>query len=97
MNEIMGGGQTSVYDGGMSHRSGMGMTPGVVNMGFSPADGMQSPVNFYASPAAYQASPGYGSPNGSSPIYMIPNAGVAQSPGYVGASPIYQANANMAG
>ena len=75
----------------------MGMTPGVVNMGFSPADGMQSTVNFYASPAAYQASPGYGSPNGSSPIYMIPNAGVAQSPGYAGASPIYQANANMAG
>ena len=28
---------------------------------------------------------------------MIPNAGVAQSPGYAGASPIYQANANMVG
>jgi len=61
-------------------------------MGFSPHN--PGSPNFYASPAHYQASPGYGSPMGASPIYM--NPGLPQSPGYVGASPIYQPGGSSA-
>lgn len=68
VNEIITG-QTSQY--GHSHRSAY--TPGC-DLGFSPhADQFGSPAaNFYASPAHYQQSPGYGSPigMGASPIYM---------------------------
>jgi len=66
-------------------------TPGY-DAGFSPNDqGEYGSPAFYASPAHYQGSPGYGSPNGApgaSPIYT--GANICQSPAYTGTSPIYQ-------